>query len=325
MRLRLLIPAFVLFAVAIQPVSRPGYASADATPPLAVLMSCQGDVTVVREDGTSVKGAFGLPLAAGDEVHTGKNAEADILFENGNYISIGENSNMTVRGSKIQREKTAPTKPMGDKGFEVAQNFLKLQSSEASSSIAPLRSGERGEELRAVSPQQTRVADDRPTFVWTSANPDEELLLTLYNDEGVWWKTTVEGDDELVYPDDAPVLTAGTTYSWTLETTDPLRFPPLRSKAAYFELIPEEERAALEADLDRIDRDGSLSPVSRRIMRASLYFDHKLLDDAVAETERAVEMAPEDPALLSILARLYSEIGRTDEAMVIYDGILRKR
>lgn len=325
MRIPLLIPALVLFTAVIQPSPQPGHASTEAAPPLAVLMSCHGDVVVVKADGSTVKGTFGLPLAAGDEVRTGDEAQAEILFENGYYISIGAGSNMKVRGSKVQREKATPTKPMGDNGFEVAQNFLKLQSAEGTSSIAPLRSGERGEELRAVSPRQTRVADGRPTFVWSSGDPTEELQLTLYNDVGVVWKTTVDGDKGLVYPADAPVLTTGTTYSWTLETTDPLRFPPLRSKAAFFELISDEERSALEADLDRIEKDGSLSPVSRRVMRASVYFDRELLADAVAETEVAVELAPEDAALQSILARLYNEVGRTGEAMAIYDGILQKR
>ena len=83
--------------------------------------------------------------------------------------------------------------------------------------------------------------------------------------------------------------------------------------------------AALSGALDRIDKDGSLTPVSRYVMRASVYFGHNLLADAVAETEKALGLAPGDETLESILARLYSEVGRSSEAMAIYDRILDKQ
>ncbi len=323
MRLRYLFTALVLVAAMIQPVSGPGNVAAEAPPPLAVLMACQGEVTVARADGSTVRGTFGMPLAAGDEVRTGKDGGTDILFENGNYISIGASSSMTVRGSKAQNGKIEPTKPMGDNGFEVAQSYLKLKSAEGTSSIAGLR-GDRGEELRAVSPRQTRILDDRPRFMWESDDASAELRLTLYNDTGVLWKSEIDGATELEYPADAPVLVTGITYSWTVETTDPLKFPPLRSKAAFFELISDEERTSLAAALNRIDNDGSLSPISRHVMRASVFFNDNLLADAVFETEKAVDLVPDDTALKSILARLYNEVGRTDEAMAIYDQILDK-
>jgi Flp pilus assembly protein TadD len=59
-------------------------------------------------------------------------------------------------------------------------------------------------------------------------------------------------------------------------------------------------------------------------MRASVFFNDDLLADAVIETEKAVDLVPDDTALQSILARLYNEVGRTDEAMAIYDQILDK-
>jgi hypothetical protein len=322
---RFLAAAALLAVVAVQPFHAPDPVVADTSAPLAVLMSCQGDVTVIKKDGHSVKGSFGLPLEAGDEVRTGKGGGADILFENGNYISIGASSNMMVRGSKPFRDAAEPSSPMGENGFEVAQNFLKLKSSEGTSSIAGLRSGERGEELRAVSPRQTKVADQHPTFIWECGDPNSELELTLYNENGVHWKHTVKGASELAYPGDAPGLIEGTTYSWTLETTDPLKIPPLRSKAAFFELIPDDDRARLEAGLDRIEKDGSLSPVSRHVMRASVFFNSGLLAGAVAETEKAVALSPDDVSLQSILARLYIEVGRTAEATAIYDRILDKK
>jgi hypothetical protein len=308
----------------IQPVSKPDKAVAGADTPLAVLMSCSGEVTVVKLDGAKFKGTFGQPLEAGDEIRTGKEAGADILFENGNYISVGANSSMTVRGPKSGGAE--PAKPMGDNGFEMAQNFLKLKSAEGTSSISGLRSaGVDDEALQPVSPLKTRVLDDRPTFVWKTGNPAEELQLTVYSEGAVHWKRNVKGVTELTYPEDAPALAAGPSYAWKLESTDPLRYPPLSSQAAFFEIIPDDERSDLQSTLKRIEQDGSLAPASRHVMRASVFFSRGLLANAVAETEEAVELAPADPSLKSILARLYSQVGRTAEAAVLYDQILEDK
>ena len=326
MRIRYLVLGMILGVVMIHPVTTPitAVAEGDDETPLAVLMSCSGDVTVVKTDGASVKGTFGQPLATGDEIRTGKDATADILFENGNYISIGANSSMKVRGSKTNGSEAV--KPMGDNGFEVAQNFLKLKSAQGTSSISGLRGSEDwAEKLRAVSPRETRVIDGRPTFVWKAGEPDEELQLTVYSEGAVHWKSTVHGVNELTYPESAPVLASGPSYAWKLETTDPLRYPPLSSQAAFFEIISEKERGDLETTLKRIDDDGSLSQVSRHIMRASVYFNHRLLADAVGETEEALAAAPEDASLQSILARLYGQVGRMAEAAELYDQILENK
>jgi Tfp pilus assembly protein PilF len=56
-----------------------------------------------------------------------------------------------------------------------------------------------------------------------------------------------------------------------------------------------------------------------------VYFNHGLLADAVAETEAALEADPDDVSLQSILARLYSQVGRTAEAAALYDKILEDR
>ena len=313
--------ALTLVVVSSPPAARTSAGTAEPAAPLAVLISCDGEVTVLRKGGV-VKGAFGLPLEAGDEIRTGAQAQAEILFDNGNYVSLGAGSAMQVKGSK--HEATSSTKPMGDNGFEVAQNFLKLKSPEGTSSIAALRSGRKEAELHALSPQRTRVLSTRPTFVWEFGSPEEELQITIYGENGILWRHTLVGVSQLTYPDAAPPLTPGATYSWTVETTDPLRVPPLRSNAAFFEVITVEEQSKLGVALEKIG-DGAASAQSQHVMRASVFFAYNLLDDAVKETEQALALAPENTTLQSILARLYAESGRTDRAAETYGRILDKQ
>ncbi len=296
-----------------------------AQEPAAVLLACHGDVTVVRGGG-EIKGSFGLNLEPGDEIRTGPDSEAEIHFDDGNWVRIGANSSMQVKGPRgAANEKPAASGSMSAKSFETVQNFIKLKDSEGSSSMARLRSADKQPELRAESPRQTMVRG-RPTFEWTVSDPATELKLTVYNEEGVHWQQDVKGSTTLTYPADAPALTPGVAYSWTLETTDPLRFPPLRSQAAFFEVLSAEDNESLDAAFGELtgDRAGQTSESAAHVIRASLYFQYNLLDDAIAETKQAIAVDPENPALRSILARLYAQTGRPAEALDEYNKLLVK-
>ncbi|MEJ2721352.1 MAG: hypothetical protein P8181_09460, partial [bacterium] len=224
MRARYGLIAVVILACAAAPVL--------SQQPAAVLLACRGDVTVIR-GGNEMKGSFGFNLEPGDEIRTGLDSEAEVHFDDGNWVRIGAGSSMQVKGSQNPaKEKPEASGSMGAKSFEMVQNFIKLKDSEGSSSMARLRSADKQPELRAESPRQTAVRG-RPTFEWATSDPAAELKLTVYNEEGVLWQHDIEGSaTTLAYPADAPELEPGVAYSWTLETTDPLRFPPLRSQAA---------------------------------------------------------------------------------------------
>lgn len=299
-------------------------AFASTTPPAAILLGCQGEVTIVKSGGGEVKASFGMALEPGDEVRTGKDAKAEIHFDNGQWVQIGPNSSTQVHGSKAQAASNGVS--MGEKSFEVVQNFLKLKDSEGTSSLARLRSGDKHSELRAESPMQTKVMESAPVFKWTASDPSQELLLTLYNDEGVLWKHQVQaGASRVPYPGDAPELSPGVTYSWVLETTDPLVFPPLRSEAAFFEVLSPEEKNTVESSLGEIVADDKPSKITYHLVRASLFYGNNLMEDAIAEMKMAVELEPDNSDLHAILARLYAETGRTQDAVKEYDRVLEGR
>jgi len=302
-----------------------------ADAPTAVLTSCKGPVSIVRAGAAAASATFGMALNDGDEVKTGPGAEAEIMFASGNWVQVGANSSMRIKGSRTTpAAKSAPAKsgnapaPAGSSAstashegsFEVVQNFLKLKNSEGSSSVSGLRSGEKASALTAISPAQTRVRGATPTFKWSAADASTELRLTVYNDKGVHYQKDVSGVTSFTYPADAPALAPGISYSWTLETTDPLVSPPLRTPAAYFETITPADASALDTRLASVDEQAPRpGEVSYRLMRASLYFDSGLVDDAIGETEAAVAADPDNATLHAILGRLYAQTGRTREAM----------
>jgi hypothetical protein len=302
----------------------PAFATVSADTPAAVLLACRGNVTVVKSGGQTVPGSFGMALDPGDEVRTGADSQAEVHFDNGHWVQIGPNSSTQVHGAKTAAAPAGSS--AGEKSFEVVQNFLKLKNSEGTSSVARLRSGEKSAPLRALSPMQSKVRGGAPAFSWSTPDPSAELRLTVYSDKGVHWKTDVpKGSTSLSYPSDAPALEPGVTYSWVLETTDPLVFPPLRSEAAFFEVLSADDAKELETSLSKIDQGAKPSESTYHLFCASLYFDRGLMEDAIAETKKALEIDPQNSDLHAILARLYAETGRTDQALKEYDRLLEAR
>ena len=306
--LRLLTVFLVAVAALVAGTSRPW-----ASTPAAVLTSCKGTVSVVH-GGAATPASFGLPLADGDEVKTGAGGEAEIMFSEGNWVQIGPNSSMKIKGRPAGGEKPDATGDRKAGNFEVVQNFLKLKSADSTSSIGGLRSGEKAPALEPVAPCQTRVRTALPEFRWYTQDPATELRLTVYGGGKVLWQTNVSNVTSAAYPASAPALEPGVSYSWTLETTDPLVSPPLRTPAAFFELIAPADAKMLDTDLSQLDANRP-GPVTYHLMRASLFFDHGLVADAITETESAVEGDPDNGSLHTILGRLYAEAGRSRAAI----------
>jgi hypothetical protein len=310
----------MLGALAVLAVSVPDAIHGAA--PAALLLSCTGDVSVHRSDGTTAKGSYGLQLNAGDVVRTGAGAAAEVHFENGTWIELGPGGSLEIKAEGSRKPAKAEQK---SGNFESVTNFLKLRDAGGVSTLASLRSGAKRPEIRLESPCQTRVRGDRPEFRWSATDSTAELRLKIYDDRGIRWQCDIIGAHTVRYPADGKPLAPGTAYSWTLETTDPLRFPPLRTQAAFFEIMPAEEELRLESSIREIDRSSIPSESAYRIVLASIYFNHRLLDDAISQTVVALATDPDNRALHSILAQLYAETGRSEEAMNEYNRLIEQR
>jgi hypothetical protein len=316
MKFKSLVELCILAVLAALLADGPEVSRAEPGTPAAVLMTCAGGVSVTRAGGETVKASFGMQLQQGDKVATGADGSAEIMLQDGTWLQIGANSGMVI---KTRPNAPAPT-PEKEKQFEVVQNFIKLKDSEGTSALTGLRGGD-DDELVGVSPGRTRVRNDRPTFAWKIADPSTELQLTVYDGSGVHWQTDVKGTT-FAYPADAPALAPGTKYSWTVETTDPLVFPPLRSQAVYFEVISPEDAKMLDDALAAIEAEDKPGKSTYHLMRASLFYDQGLIEEAINETLTALEADPENETLHAILAKLYTESGRNEEAIRAYEQIV---
>jgi hypothetical protein len=290
---------------------------AAAEEPAAVVMALEGDVAVVGEGGSLLDARFGADLRSGDEVRTGQDSWADVLFASGQSIHLGADSQITIQGGSRARDSAVGS----PNTYTSAKRFLQLRESRGTSAMTGLRSGAKRPDLSSITPRGV-ILGPRPAFEWRAPADAGELTLVLYGPDGEQWRTQVEAQTSVEYPEDAPTLIAGFEYSWTLESTDPLRFPPLRTPATYFEIVDDETAGRVSQAIVDLDRT-ALSPQTRRIVRASIYHEYQLLSLAIEEILQAQTETLDD--FRAILANLYVEAGRTDDALTVYDGLLEPR
>jgi hypothetical protein len=289
-----------------------------AEEPTAVVMALEGDVAVVGEGGSLLAARFGADLRSGDEVRTGQDSWADVLFASGQSIHLGSDSQITIQSGKRNHDSAVGSPDT----YTSAKRFLQLRESRGTSAMTGLRSGAKRPDLNPVTPRGGVILGPRPVFEWRAPSDAGELTLVLYGPDGEQWRTQVDAEIHVEYPEDAPELIAGVEYSWTLESTDPLRFPPLRTPATYFEIADNETASRVSQAIADLDQT-ALSPQTRRIVRASIFHEYQLLSLAIEEILQAQTETRDD--LRAILANLYVEAGRTDDALTVYDGLLEPR
>lgn len=323
MQRNLFIIAMCLAVFAYAPTSMLFPTQAYADKPFALLLSCDGDVVILR-GGQTIKGSFGLQLSEGDEVVTQAGAAASIIWANGSTVQLGSGSKIQIGSQKPSQSAESPT-TVGEKGFQTVQNFIRLKDSEGTTSMAKLRSGEKRAAIVAISPTLTVIRDGQPTFRWSGADEETELQLTVYGDASIVWQADVTGMTSVQYPEDAPPLQPGASYSWTVETADPLQSPPLRSATAFFGILYADESEELDGQLASLSIEEMPNEATYYLVRASLFYEYGLAYDAILATREAVAIDQDDATLRSILAHLYAEVGMTEEAFGEYNRILQTR
>jgi len=65
-----------------------------------------GDISVIRKGTTDkIPATVGMKLSAGDQIETGGDAEAEVLYDDGNVTVIDENTNITITELSIGEDK----------------------------------------------------------------------------------------------------------------------------------------------------------------------------------------------------------------------------
>lgn len=279
---------------------------------LAVISDVHGDVFLMKaQNNNLLRAVFGMQLIQGDQVKTEEKASASMLFSNGNLISLGSNSSITISGSQSDED----TRNIGP---GLASNFsdlaLRQDNRGEMGVLIDLRSVETAQQIVPLSPCNTMIPTKKPRLSWISKKPADEFVVRLYNSQGMVWEKRTE-DTHLDYPDDESELTFGESYFWNVEGVDLIN--SFRSLNQKFTVLSEDKVKEKELEEKKLYGLFSDDPEnsSLRSLLGAYYAKSGLYEDAIHEFEKVRDANPEATLPHEILGGLYSDVGKKDLAI----------
>jgi hypothetical protein len=235
--------------------------------PAAVLVKLNGPVQVQIGDGAPQTATVGTRLSIGDRVIPGINASAIVVFSSGATRTLSLPTTVEAEGGGEE----------GDMFSRTVQVLTQAASSDARSQ--PNRQGM----IRPVpgAPEIIGPRNDipvrtiRPTFSWHPAEGHTEYMVQIRQEGSPPVRYEVGATTTWTLPDDAPALTPGEDYWWTVGPRG--RGRP--SREMRFQVLSLEKHDALNQQLGilleaGLDPDGDGAFMAAVIYReAGLYYD----------------------------------------------------
>lgn len=279
---------------------------------LAMISDVKGSVLLLQaQSDDSRKAVFGMQLVQGDRLETGRKAGVTLLFSNGNLVSLGPNSNITISGN-----------PSGNSSMNIgagmAGNFSDLAMRQDNKGemgvMMDLRSDETSQQILPLSPCNTMISTTAPGLKWDSRKPADEFVVRLYNDQGLVWEKRTTATS-LAYPQDEVALEFGQSYFWNVEGEDLIT--SFRSLNQMFTVLPEEKISEIKAEENKLLGMFTDDPNNSSLhsLLGAYYAKAGLLEAAINAFEQVRDSNPEATLPHEILGGLYSDVGKKDLAI----------
>jgi hypothetical protein len=284
---------------------------------LAVITELRGDILVKKSTMKDFqKGVWGTQLFEDDQVKTSKESEVSLLFSNGNLISLGSNSTITIsKGPSSTEQNTKSVKNIQTNMLADISTVTVRRTDEGNvGALAGLRSANEDQKVNILAPCNTVIRSNQPSFSWQSSGKFDTYVVTLYSSDGPLWSKEIT-KNELNYPVDKEQLDYGKSYFWQVEGKE--LFDSYKSSSIGFSVLKKEdveEAEIYQKNMSDLFKDNPESSSYHFIM-GSYYMKKGLLEDAIREFEMILGMNPDSPVSHEILGKLYQEVGQKDRAI----------
>ncbi len=283
---------------------------------LAVITDLSGDVEVTKANNDKINGDWGLQLFNGDRIKTARASSVALIFSNGNLVNLGANSSIEISGGNESAEEQFE----GSRTVNQAMigNFAALAGNREKDRevgvLAGLRSDGSAPPIELVSPCNTSIITDKPSFEWESNMPVDEFELKLFNKNGLVWSKKVTGN-KIDYPEDAEGLKYGDTYFWRVEGEAMLE--SYKSMNYEFSLLSVEQMEELASQEESIREllNNNVNSSSYHSLLGAYYFNTGLFEKAITEFNIVSEKNPESAIIHEILGQIYTYTGKKDRAI----------
>lgn len=270
--------------------------SQEAVAVITELKLNRGDVQI-RVPGKKApeKAAPLQSLYAGTQIAVSKDAVVVILFTEGmKAVTVDEkNSPFEIKSPE------AKTGPSGAGMKQVASLLLGKKKPPTYIPLA-VRGGKNPPTL--ISPRETKIMTEEPTFKWMGMNM-QAGTLQLFGPEGTLWTAENIALTQIKYPSTAPRLKPGVEYSWMIEKKG---FPVDKAR---FKILSPEEAKPIQQQQKALEAAGGLSKTTLAILKANLFLSHGLFYEAREILAEAINADPDEPALHLLLGEIYEKTG----------------
>ena len=206
---------------------------------------------------------------------------------------------------KAVPDKAQPKRVVADlSGFELDPKKSKSQSLQ-------IGAGSRGSSVPPplYAPSLGKAYGLRPIFSWGNSPGAQKFTFRLYDsDDDEIYEQDIAGNlRSFAYPQDAPALKAGATYSWTVQAlATRLVEPPVPVRIM---LVSGAERESIEQELESSKGDA----LADCLKRVQILVDHRLWYDAVGEYSQLISKNHDNPELYKQRAQIYAQLPETQE------------
>jgi hypothetical protein len=155
---------------------------------------------------------------------------------------------------------------------------------------------------KIYAPNSGKAFSTTPTFYWGAPDGASKVTFKLTSLNGETLYTASVTADHLTYPADAPPLTPGSSYRWTIvPENDMLGGAP---KAATILIVAAPERDAIAKELAAANTPSE---------KSTIYVNHRVWYDAIDSYTQTLNTAPTDQTARTGRATLYDSIPATKE------------
>jgi Domain of Unknown Function (DUF928) len=212
-------------------------------------------------------------------------------------------------GNSAGRQPAPPPRPARVKldGFDLAPQTAHSGSAPAKHTNANQIGGaSRGMgAVKLFAPQKGLAYSLHPTFQWSGAPETKYKLQIEELADHTSFETTVAGSS-FTYPESAPALKSGSTYSWSVQPE--IDMMSGSSNSALIVIAGGAEREAIAAALAAITQTGEAGDRAR----AQVYFDKRVWYDAAQSYSMLIAAHPDDAELHKMRGTLYDQVPATE-------------
>ena len=194
-----------------------------------------------------------------------------------------------------------PAPPQPPSGKRVHADLSGFDLSGASKSVNQFSGSSRGADSPVLlAPQSGKSFSTHPEFHWHMADPGQKILFKLSTLDGTPLWEAETADDHLKYPADAPALTPGSRYLWTI-APDKENLGG-RSPPAIIVIIGGAEREKIEEELKAASGDSA---------QAQVFLDYRIWYDTIERYSSILALRPDDQMARMMRAEVYDQLPAT--------------